>query len=38
MAPIHHAFELEGWSEVTIVNSFYIVTAIMCLLGFLSLL
>lgn len=37
MAPIHHALELGGWSEVSIVNSFYIVTAIMCLIGFLAL-
>lgn len=36
MAPIHHHFELSGWSETTIVTVFYIVTAMMCLVGFLG--
>lgn len=33
MAPLHHHFELCGWSETRIVAVFTIVTAIMCLLG-----
>lgn len=33
MAPLHHHFELCGWSETTIVNLFTIVTALMCLLA-----
>jgi phospho-N-acetylmuramoyl-pentapeptide-transferase len=36
MAPLHHHFELLGWSETKIVTLFYIVTAIMCLVGYLS--
>ncbi len=36
MAPIHHHFELCGWSETKVVTVFYIVTAIMCLVAFLS--
>lgn len=36
MAPIHHHFELSGWSETKIVTLFYILTAIFCLIGFLS--
>ena len=37
MAPIHHHFELCGWSEVRVVAVFSIVTAIMCLIGFMAL-
>jgi phospho-N-acetylmuramoyl-pentapeptide-transferase len=36
MAPIHHHFELSGWSETKVVSLFYIVTAIACLVGFLA--
>ena len=36
MAPIHHHFELCGWSETKIVFVFYIITALMCLIGFLG--
>ena len=32
MAPIHHHFELMGWSETRIVAVFSIITAILCLL------
>ena len=32
MAPIHHHFELCGWSEARVVAVFTIVTAIMCLI------
>lgn len=37
MAPIHHHFELCGWSETRIVAVFSIVTAILCLVGLLAL-
>lgn len=33
MAPLHHHFELCGWSETAIVTLFTIVTALMCLLA-----
>lgn len=37
MAPIHHHFELCGWSETRIVAVFSVVTAVMCLIAFLAL-
>lgn len=37
MAPIHHHFELCGWSETRVVAVFSIVTAIMCLIAFMAL-
>ena len=37
MAPIHHHFELCGWKETKVVNIFSVVTAILCLIGFLAL-
>ena len=37
MAPIHHHFEKLGWSEVKIVSTFSIITAVLCFIGFLSL-
>lgn len=36
MAPIHHHFELSGWSETRVVAIFSIITAIMCLIGFIA--
>jgi len=33
MAPLHHHFELCGWSETKVVAVFTIVTVVMCLLG-----
>ena len=36
MAPIHHHFELCGWSETKVVAVFSIVTAILCLVGLLA--
>lgn len=33
MAPIHHHFELCGWSETRVVAIFSIVTAILCLVA-----
>ena len=35
MAPLHHHFELSGWSETAIVALFTILTALMCLVAFL---
>ena len=37
MAPIHHHFELCGWSETRIVAVFSVVTALMCLIAYLAL-
>lgn len=37
MAPLHHHFELCGWSETRITALFTIITALMCLLGLLAL-
>ena len=36
MAPIHHHFELCGWSETKIVTVFYIITALMCMAAYLG--
>lgn len=36
MAPIHHHFELCGWSETKIVTVFYIITALMCIAAYLG--
>lgn len=37
MTPIHHHFELCGWSETRVVAVFSIITAILCLVGLLAL-
>ncbi|MDR3091636.1 MAG: phospho-N-acetylmuramoyl-pentapeptide-transferase [Clostridiales bacterium] len=37
MAPLHHHFELLGYTETKVVSMFYIVTAIAALIGFLGL-
>ncbi|MBQ8941859.1 MAG: phospho-N-acetylmuramoyl-pentapeptide-transferase [Firmicutes bacterium] len=37
MAPIHHHFEMCGMSETKVVTLFYIVTALLCLVGYLGL-
>ena len=37
MAPIHHHFELCGWSETKVVTVFYVVTALLCMVGYLAL-
>jgi phospho-N-acetylmuramoyl-pentapeptide-transferase len=34
MAPIHHHFELKGWSETKIILRFWIVASIFCAIGF----
>ncbi|PWJ77918.1 UNVERIFIED_CONTAM: phospho-N-acetylmuramoyl-pentapeptide-transferase [Murimonas intestini] len=33
MAPIHHHFELCGWSETRVVAVFTVITALLCLVG-----
>lgn len=33
MAPIHHHFEMMGWSETRVVAVFSIITAILCLIA-----
>ncbi len=38
MTPIHHHFELCGWSETRIVTVFTIITALLCALGLLGIL
>ena len=37
MAPIHHNFELSGWSETRVVAVFSIITALLCLIGYAAL-
>lgn len=37
MAPIHHHFELCGWSETRVVAVFSIITAICCMIAYLAL-
>ena len=34
MAPIHHHFELAGWSETKIILRFWIIAAICAAIGF----
>ncbi|SKB67133.1 Phospho-N-acetylmuramoyl-pentapeptide-transferase [Lachnospiraceae bacterium] len=34
MAPIHHHFELGGWTEVKVVGAFAALTAFLCLISF----
>lgn len=36
MAPIHHHFELGGWSETRVVTVFTVVTALLCLIAYLG--
>ena len=33
MAPLHHHFELSGWSENKVVSVFSIITTIVCIIG-----
>lgn len=37
MAPIHHHFELCGWSETRVVAVFSIITALLCLIALMGL-
>lgn len=34
MAPLHHHLELSGWSERKIVWNFWIITVVLCVIGF----
>ena len=34
IVPIHHHFEMKAWSETKIMVRFWIVTAILCAVGF----
>lgn len=34
MAPIHHHFELGGWSEVQVVRTFALVTLVLCIVTY----
>lgn len=36
MAPIHHHFELCGWSETRVVAVFSIITAVLCLIALMA--
>ncbi len=36
MAPIHHHFELSGWSETRVVAVFTIITILLCVVGYLA--
>lgn len=37
MAPLHHHFEQKGWKETKIVGIFWLITAILCIIGIISL-
>ncbi|MCR5743788.1 MAG: phospho-N-acetylmuramoyl-pentapeptide-transferase [Lachnospiraceae bacterium] len=37
MAPIHHHFELGGWSETQVVGRFTVLTIILCVIGYIAL-
>lgn len=37
MTPIHHSFELSGFHETKIVTMFSLITAVLCIFGYLSL-
>ena len=37
MAPIHHHFEMCGWSEPRIVEVFTVVTVLLCMIAYLAL-
>jgi phospho-N-acetylmuramoyl-pentapeptide-transferase len=37
MAPLHHHFELSGWTETKVVYVFWSITALLCFIGFFAL-
>lgn len=37
MAPIHHHFELSGWKETKVVRVFWLITVVLCFVGFITL-
>ncbi|MFV0363848.1 MAG: phospho-N-acetylmuramoyl-pentapeptide-transferase [Suipraeoptans sp.] len=36
MAPIHHHFELNGWSETRVVAVFTIITVVLCIVAYMA--
>ena len=36
MAPLHHHFELSGWSENKVVRVFSVITLLVCVVGILA--
>ena len=37
MAPLHHHFQESGYTETQVVAAFAVITAILCLIGYLGL-
>ncbi len=37
MSPLHHHYEQKGWKETKIVGIFWLITAVLCLIGVISL-
>jgi len=37
MAPLHHHFELSGWKETKVTTVFWLITIVLCFLGFATL-
>lgn len=37
MSPLHHHFEYKGWKETKIVGVFWLATALLCIIGIISL-
>lgn len=37
MAPIHHHFELSGWKETKVATVFWLITIVLCFVGFATL-
>ena len=38
MTPIHHHFEMGGWSEIKIFTVFTLVTVVFCVIAYLGIL
>lgn len=36
MSPLHHHFEQKGWAETKVVGVFWLVTALLCIIGIIS--
>ena len=36
MAPLHHHFELSGMKETTVVKMFWLVSVLLCIIGYFS--
>ena len=37
MSPLHHHFEQKGWPETKVVGVFWVITALLCIIGIISL-